>query len=228
MQGGRMHPAVRTAVELLRLLSLALFRRRWHGAELMPPAGQPVIVVANHLSHADPVTLSHFILKTRDRLPRFLIKHSLFHVPVVRTVLVGARQIPVRRNTADAGKALEAAVEALGEGELVLIYPEGTTTRRTDYLPGPGKTGAARLALLCGVPVMPLVHWGEHEFFGNDRRIHPFARPVSEVRLLPALDLSRWQDQEVTAEAVAEVTALIMDTLTDEVQRLAHGAGRAA
>lgn len=222
MQGGRMGPVVRPAVELLRVLALLLFRRRWHGQEHMPPAGEPVILVANHLSHTDPVTISQYVLNTRGRLPKFLIKHSLWSVPVVRAVVEGAHQIPVYRNSADASKSLDAAVEALANGDLVLIYPEGTTTKRADYLPGPGKTGAARLALLSGAPVLPLVHWGEQRVFGNDRRPHLFARPVSEVRLLAPLDLSPWLDRGITAEVLVEITALIMKTLTDGVRELAR------
>ena len=74
-----------------------------------------------------------------------------------------AEQIPVYRMTTDASQAFDAAVEAVQEGECVVVYPEGTITRQPDLWPMTGKTGAARIALAAGVPVVPVAQWGAHQ-----------------------------------------------------------------
>jgi 1-acyl-sn-glycerol-3-phosphate acyltransferase len=53
---------------------------------------------------------------------------------------------------------LDALVQALREGGAVIIYPEGTTTKQPELWPMRGKTGAARLALLTGAPIVPIAH----------------------------------------------------------------------
>ncbi|WP_279580782.1 lysophospholipid acyltransferase family protein [Fodinicola feengrottensis] len=121
-------------------------RHEWRGQELIPPDG--AVVVTNHISKIDPLVLGHFIVDL-PRNPRFLAKDTLFHKPFIGMVFRGAHQIPVHRNSADAAKALAAAVDAVADGSLVLMHPEGTCTKDPDLWPMKGKTGAARLALLC-------------------------------------------------------------------------------
>jgi 1-acyl-sn-glycerol-3-phosphate acyltransferase len=111
-----------------------LWRRVWSGQEHLPAGG--VVLAANHLSVLDPVAVAHHLLRDLDRAPRFLVKSELFRGSgLVARVLCGAGQIPVERDTAEASKALDAAVAALGRGETVVIYPEGTVTR----IPGTGR-----------------------------------------------------------------------------------------
>lgn len=50
-------------------------------------------------------------------------------------------------------------------GGAIIIYPEGTLTRDPDLWPMKGHTGAARLAIQTGAPVVPIAHWGAHEVF---------------------------------------------------------------
>ena len=77
--------------------------------------------------------------------------------------LTSAGQIPVERLSRNAVGAYDAAVRAIGEGECIVIYPEGTLTRDPDLWPMKGKTGAARIALATGCPVIPVGQWGAHE-----------------------------------------------------------------
>ena len=67
------------------------------------------------------------------------------------------------RGRGDAGLVLKAAEQALARGCCVIVYPEGTATRDPDLWPMVGKTGAARLALTTGAPVIPIAHWGAQE-----------------------------------------------------------------
>src|SRR5687767_15101387 len=115
------------AVAIVKPLLLLLTRHRWSGGEKIPARGGAVIA-ANHVSHVDPLTFAH-LLHDYGRLPRYLAKAGLFDVFFVGSVLRSAGQIPVYRQSADAAKAFSAAVEAVGRGQLVVVYPEGTITR---------------------------------------------------------------------------------------------------
>ena len=128
------------------------------GMEHIPPTGG-VIIVPNHVSHFDPLVVAHYIYDA-GRWPRFLAKASLLQVPVLGSFLRKVQQIPVERGSVEAVKSLDALVDALHEGGAVVIYPEGTTTREPDLWPMRGKTGAARLALVTGAPVVPMANWG--------------------------------------------------------------------
>jgi len=149
----------RLAALILRRPPMVLTRRDWAGMEHIPEGG--AVTVVNHISHVDPLSFAHF-LHDAGRLPRFLGKAGLFSVPVVGTILRGAGQIPVYRESDDAAEAYSAAVAAVRAGELVAIYPEATLTRDPDLWPMTGKTGAARIALKTGAPVIPVAQWGPH------------------------------------------------------------------
>jgi 1-acyl-sn-glycerol-3-phosphate acyltransferase len=116
------------------------------------------LIACNHISYLDPLTNGEAAVRA-GRHPRFLAKQELFRIPVVGTVLRGTRQIPVARGSRDR-TSLDRAAQALGQGEAVLVYPEGTVTKREDFLPMEGKTGVVRLALRAGVPILPMASWG--------------------------------------------------------------------
>ncbi len=101
------------AIGVLKPLCLLLTRRTWRGLEHVPAQGG-VVLAANHISHADPIVLADYVVFGSGRLARFLAKSTLFTGRgLVARVMTGAEQIPVHRGTADAARALEAAVEAL-------------------------------------------------------------------------------------------------------------------
>ena len=158
---GRIGFWYRLAVVILRPPLTVVTRRDWRGAEHLPADGG-VVVVTNHVSHVDPLIFAHF-LYDNGKLPRFLAKEVLFRLFFVGRVLRGAKQIPVYRESADAATAFSAAVAAVRAGECVGIYPEATLTRDPDLWPMVGKTGAARVALETGAPVIPIAQWGPQE-----------------------------------------------------------------
>src|SRR5579875_573658 len=108
---GRIGFWYRLAVVAIKPTSLLLTKRDWRGAEHIPSSGG-VIIAANHLSYADPLTFGHYVYET-GRTPRYLAKSTLFQVPLLKYVFTGAQQIPVYRGTADAAQALSAGVAAL-------------------------------------------------------------------------------------------------------------------
>jgi 1-acyl-sn-glycerol-3-phosphate acyltransferase len=216
---GRIGFWYRFAVSVVKPLLLLFTKRRWSGAEHIPPTGG-LIVAANHISYVDPLTLGHF-LYDNGRLPRFLAKQSLFEVPFIGLVFKGAHQIPVRRGTADAAQALTAAVDALAAGECVLIYPEGTATRDPGTWPMKGRTGVARLALMSDAPVIPVAQWGAHRILPYpSKRPRLLPRQTIEVLAGPAVDLSDFRDREQNSAVLSEATDRIMQRITGQLSQL--------
>ncbi len=193
---------------LLRLVT----RRDWRGAENLPATGG-VVAVTVHASNLDPLTFGHYI-HGNGRVMRFLAKASLFRVPGLGALLRSAQQIPVHRNTGDAADAYRSAVAAVEAGQLVAVFPEGTLTRDPDMWPMRGKTGAARIALATGAPVVPIGQWGAHRVLPRySKRIHPFPRKTVHVWAGPPVDLDDLRGREVDAEVLREATDRIMAAL---------------
>jgi 1-acyl-sn-glycerol-3-phosphate acyltransferase len=189
------------------------------GTLYIPASGQ-VIVAANHVSYFDPLCLGVFI-QSAGRQVRFLAKSELFQSPLMRFIMLGAGQIPVYRETRDAGQALAAAVEAMREGAAVAIYPEGTTTRNPDFMPGPAKNGVARLAALTGAPVVPVGMWGAHLLFTRGK-LGPFRRGIRVVvRAGPAMDLGLRPD--ATFEELNAGRDRVMDAIVGLVNEAKAG-----
>jgi 1-acyl-sn-glycerol-3-phosphate acyltransferase len=187
------------------------FTWRFEDLEHIPAAGAS-IVAATHISYLDPFSTALAIVR-RGRRPRFLAKQELFEIPLVGTALRGAGQISVSRGTAGQ-RPLEDAERALARGEVVAIYPEATVTRRLDQLPARGKTGAVRLALATGVPIVPLASWGSQAVW---QKSGPgslkFGRPIW-VRAGAPIDLSSRAAEVGNRAAVREMTDELMEVLT--------------
>ncbi|GAA1583260.1 lysophospholipid acyltransferase family protein [Actinoplanes couchii] len=109
------------------------------GLELLPAHGA-TIVVANHDSAWDPVVIA--VAARKRRHIRALAKASLWKNPVLRRVLDGMGQIPVRRGEGDTG-ALDSAIQCLEQGGCLGIFPEGTRSQGRQLR---ARSGAGRLA----------------------------------------------------------------------------------
>lgn len=208
----------RFAVVTVKPVMRALTKRTWRGMEHMPQTG-PVIIVANHISHADPTTLAHYIYDA-GRWPSFLGKASVFTVPVVGRILHAVGQIPVNRGGVDAARALDAATEAIRAGQVVVIYPEGTTTKEPDLWPMRGRTGAARLWLTTGAPVIPIAMWGPEQLFDPRTGKLKLRRTPVTVVAGPPVDLSKWAGAAPTAPVLQEMTDHLMLVLRDMVAEI--------
>ncbi|GID25701.1 lysophospholipid acyltransferase family protein [Paractinoplanes brasiliensis] len=188
-------------------------RRTWLNLDKIPRSGG-VIIAPNHVSHFDPVVVGYYLF-TAGRWPRFLGKASLWKVPLLGGFLRKVQQIPVERGSVEAVKSLDVLVQALRQGGVVVIYPEGTTTRDPDLWPMRGKTGAARLALLTGAPVVPVATWGPEQIF-DPRTSKLRFRPRTPVTVTSGepVDLSRWQGTTPTKAVLEEMTDAIMHDIS--------------
>lgn len=202
-----------TFARIVRPFLCLLTRRKWGGAKHLPPAGG-FIAVSNHTSSYDPLTFAHYLYGNGYRV-RFLAKSTLFKVPVVGWILRRSKQIPVYRGTAHAADSLQDAAAALSRGECVGLFPEGTLTLDPDCWPMEAKTGAARLALTTGMPVIPIGQWGAAAFCPPSARyLRVFPRKTCHVVAGPEVDLSEFAGKHVDADTLRAATARIMDALT--------------
>jgi len=205
--------ALATCVAIVRPPLMLLTRRDWKGGHHLPPTGG-CIVVANHISHADPFVFSHFVYDS-GRLPRYLAKADVFAVPVGGRLLARAGQIPVYRQTRGASHAFGAAVEAVDSGQCVIVYPEGTITRDPGLWPMVGKTGAARIALATGVPVIPVAQWGAQDILSPyAHKLDLFPRKTIHVRAGEPVALEDLRRRPVTSSTLHTATERIMADIT--------------
>ncbi len=199
-----------TVIPVLWLLA----RIERYGTANLPREGG-FIIAPNHTSNIDPVVVGAAVYKA-GRSPHFLGKASLWTVPVVSAVLRATRQIPVHRGRVTAeNDPLRSAHEALAEGRGVIVYPEGTLTRDPDLWPMRGKTGAVRLALASGVPLIPAAHWGTQQLLPPYAKwVHTIPRVTIRVRFGEPVDLSRFAGRPLDAATLSEATTLVMDAVT--------------
>ena len=197
----------------MRPILLAMMHRDWRGAEHLPASGG-FIAAANHVTNLDPLTFAHY-LYDHGFAPKILAKASLFTVPVLGAVLRATGQIPVFRNSSQAGQSLDDAVQALRDGECVTVFPEGTLTRDPDLWPMVGKTGVARLALLTRAPVIPVAQWGPQNILGRYSKVlKPFPRKKVSVVAGPPVMLDDLYDRPLDTATLREATERVMAAIT--------------
>ena len=177
-----------------------LYRLRVIGLEHVPKSGG-FVLAANHTSNLDPWPLG-LPLWPRRQL-RFMAKSELFN-PLLKPILYGGGAFPVRRGAGDL-EAIKRAVELVREGEIVVMFPEGTRRQkglRKKFQPRP-HTGAARIALMADAPLVPAA------IKGTDRvtRLGPL-----RVAYGLALDLGDLAGLEVKA-AAQEATDRLMSAI---------------
>jgi len=129
-----------------------LFRLHARGRENLPRQGG-FVLACNHVSSFDPWPLGMPIWPRRQL--RFMAKSELYWFPLT-LILNGAGAFPVRRGQADA-EAIDTAVRLAREGNVVAMFPEGTRRRKglVKKFEARPRTGAARIALEAGVPLVP-------------------------------------------------------------------------
>jgi len=210
--------AFNIAVPILKPLLLAATSRTWIDGEKLPATGGCIVVV-NHVSHVDPLMAAHLVYD-HGRLPRYLAKSGLFKNRALAYFLTSAGQIPVERLTKSAVGAYAAAVAAVRNGECVIVYPEGTLTRDPHLWPMTGKSGAARIALETGCPVIPVGHWGAQDLLPPYGRPDFLPRKHVTMKVGDPVDLSDLIAQPHSAALVQQATDRIMAALTDLVAEI--------
>jgi 1-acyl-sn-glycerol-3-phosphate acyltransferase len=211
--------AITLAVAVIKPALFATTRRTWVDGDKIPADGGCIVVV-NHVSHVDPLLTALFVYD-HGRIPRYLAKSGLFKNKALARFLTAAGQIPVERLSRTAVGAYDAAVAAVRAGECVVVYPEGTLTRDPDLWPMTGKSGAARIALETGCPVIPVGHWGVQRILAP-YSAKPHLVPPQHVTMRAGdpVDLTDLIGKARSGTAVAQATARIMADITRIVEEL--------
>lgn len=210
-------------VRLARVAIPVLTERHWAGRDKIPATGG-ALVVSNHVGNYDTLVLGEYLIWA-GRWPRFLGKSEIWKVPVLGWVARKAEQIPVLRNTPNAKEALVHARQALRDGRLVAMYPEGTITADPDGWPMTARHGAAQLALSTGVPVIPVGQTGAELVLGGKHlewhRLFSLRRRPVHVLTGDPVDLSAFAgDGEPSRETLELASVAIMDAVTALVEQL--------
>jgi 1-acyl-sn-glycerol-3-phosphate acyltransferase len=145
------------------------------GGEHVPLTGGCVLV-STHVSYLDFI-FAGLGAQPSKRLVRFMAKKAVFDHKISGPLMRGMHHIPVDRK-AGAG-AYDEALAALRAGEVVGVFPEATISRSFEVKQL--KTGAARMALEAGVPIVPVAIWGSQRMWtkGKKRRLLRRRTPIT-------------------------------------------------
>lgn len=182
------------------------------GGEHLPQEG-PYVLAPNHYSEFDPVIVAVATWRL-GRAPRFMAKESLFRAPVLGPLLKSMGMVPVARasSAAAARQTIVQAASLVEKGRGVIVYPEGSLTRDPDLWPMRGKTGAVRLALEGGIPVIPVAMWGVEKILPRYGKLSlwPLRKRV-QVRLGPPVDLDAYRAAATPTNLVAATDVVMAD-----------------
>ncbi|HYM47720.1 MAG TPA: MFS transporter [Burkholderiaceae bacterium] len=156
------------------LLVHALYRVRSTGADRLPDSG-PAVLVCNHVSFVDAIV----IMGESPRPIRFVMDHKIFRIPVLRTFFNQARAIPIasaRQDPDTLQRAHQSIQQALEEGEMVCIFPEGRITDTGELYPF--RQGVRRIVERNPVPVIPVALRGLWGSFFSRYGGEAFSLPV--------------------------------------------------
>src|SRR5215467_6735237 len=188
-----------TAIRVLGQTVFAIIARvRLSGLENVPAEG-PFIIASNHLSWFDvPLIPAYFA-----RPVIYMAKEETFQSRIGWLVrFMGA--FPVKRGEADR-HALRTAAEQLKEGNIIVIFPEGT--RSKTHTMARGHSGLGMIALRSDVPVLPVA------VTGSEKLLKKFRPPVTITYGQPMILKPR--DQKVTREDIDATTGQVMHRIAE-------------
>ena len=226
MTAGELNPWWRVGLRVVTPLVHLFFRVRISGLEHVPARGA-AIVAFNHVSALDGPALGIELARRARRETRFLVAAEFFSKPFFGWVLRTFDQIPIRRGAGDV-HALDAALETLRAGALLMIAPEGAVNVQPHGELQRIRSGVARLALPTGVPIIPVGLWGTQERWprsGIDwRRL--WRRPTLAIVFGPPI----LPDGEATVDAdISDMQERVRVRLVEQVtaaRAVAHDAAR--
>ncbi|ANB19220.1 MFS transporter [Dokdonella koreensis] len=135
------------------VLTRLLYRVEVHGVEAHVPDEGPALLVCNHVSYMDALLIAGQV----PRPVRFVMYHRIFAIPVLSWIFRTAKAIPIagaREDPVLMQRAFDAIDQALADGEIVAIFPEGALTK--DGAIGPFKSGVEKILARRPVPVVPM------------------------------------------------------------------------
>jgi 1-acyl-sn-glycerol-3-phosphate acyltransferase len=192
----------------------ALWRPKVEGLEHVPATGG-AIFAGNHLSVADEFILGAVV----PRPIAFWAKEDYFNGTGVsglffKGLMNGLGAIPVHRAGGRAAlSAFDEAIPHLQDGGLVCVYPEGT--RSPDGRLYRGRTGAARLAMASGVPIVPVGFLGTEKIQPIGQVFPSVKRDTVTIKFAKPIDVHEWDGAASESTAAREITDKLMHTIQE-------------
>jgi 1-acyl-sn-glycerol-3-phosphate acyltransferase len=185
------------------------------------PKNTGYVLAANHVTTVDALAVAFMMFFKLGRAPHFLAKEGLFKTPIVGPVLLACGQIPVFRSGRGNSDPMESAYKVLRAGHVIGIFPEGTLTREPNQWPMRARTGAVRLALETGVPIVPMAQWGT-EVVMDTYSSKIFPKPWHTVNMVigKPLDLSKYDGKKMGVEEMVAISDELMVAITKLVEGL--------
>lgn len=203
------YPPVIVAVKSLwRFLGLQF---DFQGEENVPRKGGAILAI-NHVGYFD-FALTGTAALPAGRYVRFMAKKEIFANKIAGPLMRGMHHINVDRENGAA--SFVAALRALKSGEIIGIFPEGTIS--TSFEIKALKSGAVRLAMGAGVPVIPTVIWGSQRVWtkGVKRNLRRQHIPISVVFGKP-ITYSRTDDLEIAESELRETLLAMLRQVQDK------------
>ncbi|KRG73023.1 glycerol acyltransferase, partial [Stenotrophomonas ginsengisoli] len=173
------------------LMVRTLYRLRVRGVEEHVPDEGAALLVCNHVSYMDALILAAVV----PRPVRFVMYYKIFNIPFMNWIFRTAKAIPIASPKEDAAlmqRAFDSVDEALANGELVLIFPEGRLTADGEI--NPFKSGVEKILARRPVPVVPMAlcgmwtsMWSRRDTRLGRMRVPRRLRARIEVIAAPAL-----------------------------------------
>ncbi|MEV3905316.1 1-acyl-sn-glycerol-3-phosphate acyltransferase [Mycobacterium sp. NPDC050551] len=209
-----MEPVYGTVIQLARLVwRLQGLKFTVTGVENLPTTGGAVVAI-NHTSYFDFTFAGLPAYRQKQgRKVRFMAKREVFDHKITGPIMRSLRHIEVDRDSGAA--SFDAACAALKAGELVGVYPEATISRSFEIKQF--KSGAARMAIAAGVPIVPHIVWGA-------QRIWTKGHPKNLYRPKVPITVAVGEPIEPTLPA-PELTALLHSRMQHLLERVQEAYG---
>ncbi len=209
-------PVYRTIIGVARVVFAAQGLKFTVSGEENVPAHGGAVIAINHTGYMD-FTYAGLPVRSVKRYVRFMAKKEVFDNKFAGPVMRALKHIPVDRGAG--AESYRAAVDDLRAGELVGVYPEATISRSFEVKDF--KSGAARMAIEAGVPIVPIVIWGAQRVWtkGHPKRMGRTNTPISITVGEPI------QPFEPASELTATLHAKMKSMLHELQQGYEHPAG---
>ena len=166
------------------------------------------IIASNHRSYVDPPVLGAAVPKELY----FLAKRELFENRLFGWLISKLNAVPINRDRIDK-KGLKRAVEILNQGNLLLVFPEGTRSRKDEFLEP--KLGIGKLALEAEVPIVPAFINNTRHFlkslFRSERVTVSFGEPL-DLNHRRAFPKNKEGYQKIADEVMSRIKKLREET----------------
>ena len=195
-----------------RTVFATYFRWRVYNPERVPLTG-PVILASNHASYIDPPLVGAGL----HRHINFLARDTIFHVPVLASILRSWEVVPVDRD-GGTGRGLKMILDRLAHGGAIILFPEGTRSRNGEL--NPARSGVGLAVIKSTAPVVPVRVFGTYAAYGA-HNILPRPRRL-EVKYGRSMffETLRAEARTCTKQRVKEIYQQVAEEIMAEVAKL--------